>query len=337
MKIPIARWKVVAASSCALLLELSSAGCALRFSGPAAAAIPQLGPPPDPPAPHAVAVPAEPAARDEVVTAETRDLAGVAVGIAPLSLRAEGVTEDPLHGLLRRLLAKSLRVLDLGGIGEIGATFERGASSERLAYSGRLDRMLWVADFVRARYVVVTEPLEVRTVKRLTPRRLHFPDGAIAAYAVALTDWNDRCRKAAPEVEQVYEKGSAEWREAEAKYTREKPWWSFLATEGEFDEARSANKEWLQRIADARARCQRSAIDPDALKKQDGAEAEPEPQGTAIVGSVRFRLLEVPGGRVLMTGRLARDGERAAEVVERLLDGMAAALTASPATKGKRR
>lgn len=313
------------------------AGCSLRFAAPPLPSLPVLPPTPVAPTAQARALPVAAAAVDQIVAApDVRSAAGSAVGLTPLR-RAEGPADDIYARLVRRLLAaKVVRVVDLSGIEHIGAAVERNSSAQRLSYRGRLDRMLWVAELVQARFVVVSEALRVQMVARRVPRVLEFPEGAIAAYEAARSKWMARCRPAVDEAQRAQADTEVRWREAVDQYRKAQPWWALFAREPEYEEALADHEEWTRRAREVVATCGDEPPDAADVRKKHGTPADPG-EMTFHEAQVRFRLLEVPGGRVVMAGRLVREADAPEAAQGMVVDALAAVLAGQVPQAGRRR
>ena len=234
-------------------------------------------------------------------------------------------------GLVRRLLeARGPRVLDLRHLNEIGAMAERRRNAELIGYRGRLDRMLWVRDFIKTQYVLFVDPISVQNVERQLPHRYRFEDGVLDAYETSRSEWASSCRATVDAAESASASSKDAWVKAEVEHRASLPWYESICTwpcrNVEFPTAQRAHAKWLH-DAESRARsCSRALVDPAALRAKAGAAARPT-VSTVHVADARFRMIEVPGGRAVMAGRVVREATSAEAALEALLDGLVGQLT----------
>ena len=309
------------------------AGCAIRFTAPVEPPLPRVGRAPAPPRPQTEPVPPSPGAVDEISPGfDVRALRRTTLGLTGLSVpKAMGTNADAYFGLIRRLLeTKAIRVADLSSVDQVGAMFERRTSATTVGYTGRLDHMLWVEDFVGTKYVLVVDPVTVSALERQLPRVTRVDGAAIDAYASARAKWVEDCKSARTRLASSLARSQEAWAAAEAAHKATLPWYEPICVgpcvNTEFPNAAEAHTTWLRTATSLDGGCDRPTTDPEVLRKKDGTAAA---GGTTSVhvAQVRFRLMELPGGRVALTGRVVREATTPRAALDAALDGLSIALT----------
>jgi hypothetical protein len=312
-----------------LLLALLCVGCTAPTFRPPAAPVAPGEPPPAPRVPQARRVVAEEAvaARTEaVVAADLRTARRDILAVGPMTAGTANLAPELLRRLLR---AARVRVLDLSEAHRLAARLQGPENNESLSLEGPLLAGVWGLHLGGATHLLVAEPIAVGQVTRHLPAVQRYDLSEIEAYGPARESAIAACKQLQSAVWQTLGRYRSAFEDADAEYERDRPWWADLvgAGDGEREEARRVFESNDSTMGGALAACSRMQSLPtaDALRAAEGAALAPAETRRVRAAGV-FRVLEVPGARVVWAAVLEREADDRQAALEAILDALVEAL-----------
>ncbi len=245
------------------------------------------------------------------------------VAVGPVRAGAEDLGAE----LLRRLLARrGPRVLDLTRGELLRVRVERRSGDDNLVFEGPLTSVAWAARLGAATHLLLCDGVTVDAYSATTRTTVQYDPAVLEAYTRDRSRAVEGCTASRTQVEREMPTFTQAFEQADEEYRRTRPIVQF-GVDRSRDEAAERYRDVVALFTARREECatiEARLPTAEALRTNAprGENAEARMRASGV-----FRLLEVPGGEVLWTATITRDGRDASVAVASLLE---AALDALP-------